>query len=88
MVREHHQVFVPHPFVAVRPDVIVAPCVGFDPRGWRLGYGAGYYDRTLHGLEVPAAGVAYDVCEAAFEPGPHDRPLQAIITESRCLRFR
>jgi 5,10-methenyltetrahydrofolate synthetase len=86
MVEEAHRVQVPAPFEAVRPSLVVAPCLGFDPAGWRLGYGGGYYDRTLAELDVPAAGVGYDCCEVALMPEPHDRRLQVILTESRLLR--
>ncbi|MFP5406878.1 MAG: 5-formyltetrahydrofolate cyclo-ligase, partial [Gammaproteobacteria bacterium] len=63
LVEHRHRVLVPEPFAAVTPALLVAPCLGFDPRGWRLGYGGGYYDRTLAALGIPAAGVAYDACE-------------------------
>jgi len=86
MVEERHKVMVPEPFEPVTPTLLVAPCVGFDPRGWRLGYGGGYYDRTLETLGIAAAGAAYDACEVALEPEPHDRRLEAIFTETRVLR--
>ena len=86
MVEEAHRIMVPAPFEPVRPSLVVAPCLGFDPAGWRLGYGGGYYDRTLAELDVSAAGVGYDCCEVALMPEPHDRRLQVIVTESRLLR--
>jgi len=77
---------LPEPFEPVVPDVLVIPCVGFDRRGYRLGYGAGYYDRTLAARAVRAAGVAYDSCElATFDAQPHDRPLDRVLTETRTL---
>jgi 5,10-methenyltetrahydrofolate synthetase len=88
MVERHHRVKVPEPFELVEPSLVLAPCVGFDPRGWRLGYGGGYYDRTLAALRVESAGVAYDACELSLEPAPHDWRLDAIVTESRLLRCR
>ncbi len=88
MIEHRHRVQVPEPFQAVTPSLLVAPCLGFDRRGWRLGYGGGYYDRTLAALEIPAAGVAYDVCEVTLEPEPHDRRLEVIFTESQVLHWR
>lgn len=75
---------VPEQFVETRPDVLVAPCVGFRADGYRLGYGGGYYDRTLAELSVATVGVAYDGCEwPAYVPQAHDRRLDRIITPSR-----
>ncbi|HRO60047.1 MAG TPA: 5-formyltetrahydrofolate cyclo-ligase [Burkholderiaceae bacterium] len=88
MIEQQYKVSVPEPFEPVVPTVVVAPCLGFDLRGWRLGYGGGYYDRTLAALTVPAAGAAYDACEARLQPEAHDRRLAAIVTESRLLRCR
>lgn len=86
MVAERHGVCVPDPFEPVLPTLVLAPCVGFDPRGWRLGFGGGYYDRTLAVLDVPVVGVAYDCCEIALEPAPHDHRLEAVLTETRLIR--
>jgi 5-formyltetrahydrofolate cyclo-ligase len=86
LVEGKHRVWVPEPFEPVTPALLLAPCVGFDARGWRLGYGGGYYDRTLAVLPIEAAGVAYDACEVSLEPQRHDRRLVAIITETRLLR--
>ncbi len=73
------------------PDVVVVPCLGFDARGFRLGYGGGYYDRTLArlaalGRRCVAIGVADDEAEiSGFEPHVHDRALDWVLTESRRL---
>jgi 5-formyltetrahydrofolate cyclo-ligase len=78
---------LPEPFEAVLPDLLVIPCVGFDPFGYRLGYGAGYYDRTLALRAVPTIGVAYDGCAlASFVPHAHDRPLDCVVTETQTVR--
>lgn len=78
---------VPHPFELVEPDLLIVPCVGFDARGYRLGYGGGHYDRTLERRPVAAIGVGYDGCELeGFDAAAHDRPLAAIVTESRVIR--
>jgi len=71
---------------AVDPDLLFVPLACFDRRGHRIGYGAGYYDRTLAGLRalrpVHAVGVAYGVCEVAAVPyEAHDQSLDAIVTE-------
>lgn len=74
---------VPVSPVMVKPDVILIPCLGFHREGARLGYGAGWYDRTLDRLAVKpfAVGVCYaeDEIEEAFEE-EHDHLLDAIVT--------
>ena len=86
VVRERFGVARPEPFQPVAPDLMVIPCVGFDERCFRLGYGGGYYDRTLAAHSCRAIGVAYDGCEiASFEAGEHDIALSEIVTESRLL---
>lgn len=74
----------------MRPELLVIPCLGFDPRCYRLGYGGGYYDRTLEGLpEALGVGVAYDCCAlSGFVPHAHDLPLDCVVTETRVLRRR
>ena len=67
---------------AVRPELLVVPCVGFNAHGYRLGYGGGYYDRTLATNAPPrTVGIAYAVCEAVFEGSTYDVKLGAIIAE-------
>ncbi len=67
---------------AVQPELLAVPCVGFNARGYRLGYGGGYYDRTLAGKAPPrTVGIAYAMCEAVFEVGTYDVKMGAIIAE-------
>jgi 5-formyltetrahydrofolate cyclo-ligase len=71
----------------VAPDVLLVPLLGFDHFGWRLGYGGGFYDRTLAGLRalkpITAVGVAYEVQRLPEVPrGPTDEPLDWIVTEA------
>jgi 5-formyltetrahydrofolate cyclo-ligase len=78
---------IPHPASgpAVSPTALVVPLVGFDEAGYRLGYGAGYYDATIANYaERPfAIGVGFEFSRlATIHPQPHDRPMNAIITET------
>ena len=70
----------------VRPDVLLVPLLGFDAGGWRLGYGGGYYDRTLRALRVLgpvlAVGFAYAAQEVEAVPREaFDEALDWIVTE-------
>jgi 5-formyltetrahydrofolate cyclo-ligase len=67
------------------PDVAVVPMNGFDEAGYRLGYGGGYFDRTLAALDrrVIAIGVSYDALRlTTIYPQPHDIPMDFIVTET------
>jgi 5-formyltetrahydrofolate cyclo-ligase len=71
------------------PDVVLVPLLAFDSAGHRLGYGGGFYDRTLALLRVPAIGIAYAGQEIASIPHqPHDRTLNMVVTELGIRRFR
>ena len=77
----------------VIPRVLIVPLVAFDTAGGRLGYGGGFYDRTLEGLrargEVTAIGFAYDAQEQTDLPlEPTDQPLDMIVTQSRIIKTR
>lgn len=74
---------------AVDPDMLLVPLLACDAEGWRLGYGGGFYDRTLALLGVPAIGIAYAGQEVASLPrGPHDMALTMVVTENGIRRFR
>jgi len=71
------------------PDVLLVPLLAFDAKGHRLGYGGGFYDRTLAVLKARAVGIAYAGQEVASIPHqPHDRTLDMVLTEQgiRLLR--
>jgi 5,10-methenyltetrahydrofolate synthetase len=73
----------------VTPEVVIAPVVGFDPACFRLGYGGGYFDRTLAVLPVAwrAFGVGPDLARlATIHPQPHDVALHAVVTPSGVTR--
>ena len=70
----------------VVPDLLFVPLAAFDRRGHRIGYGAGFYDRTLAALraekDVAAIGLAYAAQEVLFVPDDdHDEPLDMVVTE-------
>lgn len=72
----------------LEPAVLVVPLLAFDARGYRLGYGGGFYDRTLAGLRatgrgVRAIGLAYAAQAVASLPvGAFDQPLDLVVTET------
>ncbi len=76
---------IPYPAdgAEVAPDVLLAPVVGFDAANYRLGYGGGFFDRTLAASQPRprAIGVGY-TCAAipTIHPQPHDIPLDCIVT--------
>ncbi|WP_426958146.1 5-formyltetrahydrofolate cyclo-ligase [Muricoccus radiodurans] len=73
----------------VTPDWLLVPLLAFDRTGRRLGYGGGYYDRTLSALpQAGRIGVAFACQELDAVPaGPHDAPLDAVATEAGVIRF-
>ena len=71
------------------PNVLLVPLLAFDRCGHRLGYGGGFYDRTLARLNVPAIGIAYAGQEVASLPRQaHDRTLDMVLTEQGTRKFR
>jgi 5,10-methenyltetrahydrofolate synthetase len=76
---------VPDGTEIVRPQALFIPPVGFDSRGYRLGYGGGYFDRTL-AAAVPQPlkiGVGFELSRLpTIQPQPHDVPMDFIVTEA------
>lgn len=75
-----------------RPDIVVTPLLAFDRQGHRLGYGGGYYDRTLQELRlagtVTAVGFGYGAQEIDEVPaGDFDERLDWIVTDTEVMRI-
>jgi 5-formyltetrahydrofolate cyclo-ligase len=69
----------------VVPTALLIPLVGFDGQGHRLGYGGGFFDRTLAAWKPRplAIGVGFELGRlATITPAPHDQPMDLIITEA------
>ncbi len=78
--------------LSVVPELIIIPLLAFDDTGARLGYGGGFYDRTLACLRgshrVSAIGLAYDFQRADdLAKEPHDQPLDVVVTPSGIRKF-
>ena len=75
---------VPAEGAPVQPDTLLVPLVGFDARGYRLGHGGGYYDRTLAAMprRPRAIGIGFEGLRLpTIHPQPHDIPMDMIVTE-------
>ncbi len=77
----------------VAPDILLVPLAAFDRRGFRIGYGGGYYDRTLKALRlqkpVVALGLAFAKQEIPRVPDmPFDEPLDFVLTERETIDCR
>ncbi|RZI43454.1 5-formyltetrahydrofolate cyclo-ligase [Herbaspirillum sp. HC18] len=83
MTRDRFGVAIPVTGAEVRPQALLIPCVGFNDQRYRLGYGGGFYDRTLAVAARPlAVGIGYECARAVFPSDVHDVALDAIITEA------
>ncbi len=76
----------------VTPKLLLVPFLAFDRKGWRIGYGGGYYDRTLDLLrdagKVVAVGAAYGAQEVAEVPHDfNDQKLDWIVTEKQAVKI-
>jgi 5-formyltetrahydrofolate cyclo-ligase len=78
---------------AVDPDVLIVPLAAFDRRGYRIGYGAGYYDLTLNALRamkpITAIGLAFAMQEIDAVPAQsYDAALDLVLTEREVIDCR
>jgi 5-formyltetrahydrofolate cyclo-ligase len=76
----------------LEPDALLVPLLACDADGWRLGYGGGFYDRTLFGLrarhKVTAIGIGFDGQIVPEVPhGPDDQRLDWMLTDRRACAF-
>jgi 5-formyltetrahydrofolate cyclo-ligase len=92
MIEGAFKALIPEKITWMVPEIVIVPLVAWDAQGGRLGYGGGYYDRTLEGLRargpVLAIGFAFNVQKAEALPlEPTDQPLDMIVTEDRIVQF-
>ena len=86
MTRGDWNIPVPPPEAEIlKPEIALAPLVGWDMSGYRLGYGGGYFDRTLAALDPSPFKIGIGYASARLEtifPQPHDIPMDIILTEA------
>lgn len=85
MVKDQMGVAVPADLrlQAAYPPALLVPCLGFNPQGYRLGYGGGFYDRTLARQPRPrTVGITYSCLEVQFSGDAHDVALDSMLTEA------
>jgi 5-formyltetrahydrofolate cyclo-ligase len=92
MVEGAFKALIPEAGAWVVPEVLIVPLLAWDRRGYRLGYGGGFYDRTLEGLRargpVLAVGYAFSAQEVAEVPtDAFDQRLDAVVTEKGVTLF-
>lgn len=85
MVPDMHGIFIPADGAELQPELLLIPLNAFDAAGYRLGYGGGYFDRTL-AARSPAprtVGVGFELGRVdTTHPQPHDHPMHWIVTEA------
>lgn len=78
-------------WLPLTPDIVLVPLLAFDAAGYRLGYGGGFYDRTLRQLRasrpVRAIGIGFSGQEMEVPHGPEDERLDAVVTEHSVRLF-
>ena len=86
LVAGEYGALIPENGAFILPDVVIVPLLAFDRRGYRLGYGGGFYDRSLEELRrqkpIVALGLAYSAQERDLPLEPTDQPLDAVVTEN------
>jgi 5,10-methenyltetrahydrofolate synthetase len=91
MSADRYGIPIPQDDAELIPDIVLLPLLAFDAQGFRLGYGGGYFDRTLATM-VPrplAIGVGFELGQVPdIRPQAHDIGLDAVVTEAGVLRLR
>ena len=93
MLIGQYGIHIPAGGESLTPDVLLMPVNAFDAAGYRLGYGGGYFDRTLAelstlALQPLAIGVGFELARvASIFPAAHDMPLDAVVTEAGIEKF-
>ncbi|WP_372841002.1 5-formyltetrahydrofolate cyclo-ligase [Phaeovulum sp.] len=85
MERGFWNILVPAEGAWLTPDIVIAPVVGFDAACYRLGYGGGYFDRTLAALGGASAPYGIGLADsrvATIFPQPHDIAMRGVVTEN------
>lgn len=93
LIADRYGIPTPAAGAFVQPTALLLPVNAFDAAGYRIGYGGGYFDRTLAALAAGpgpaplAIGVGYELARVAtIHPEPHDLPLAAVVTEAGIFR--
>lgn len=88
MTKDSFGIPIPTVCKIITPEVLIIPCVGFNKNGYRLGYGGGFYDRTLAQILRPLAiGIAYQNNQVLFEENTFDIRMDFIITNQGIHQF-
>jgi 5,10-methenyltetrahydrofolate synthetase len=88
MTTDRHGIPIPAGDETVVPGIVLLPLVAFDAQGYRIGYGGGYFDRTLAALSPRpfAVGVGFELARVeSVRPERHDIRLDAVVTEMTLL---
>lgn len=89
METDHHGIPIPATGQSSMPAIMLLPLVAFDGQGYRLGYGGGYFDRTLASM-VPrpvSIGIGFELGRVGdIRPQAHDMPLDTVVTEAGAVR--
>jgi 5,10-methenyltetrahydrofolate synthetase len=89
MTKGIYGIAVPRESRQVTPDIVIVPVLGFDAANYRLGYGGGYFDRTLTILEPRpmAVGVGFEAARLdTIFPRAHDIAMDVVVTEAALQR--